>query len=896
MTSAKSLETQGDILRLVQQTFQSRENSTRLETRIDEILANQEGWGSMLVQLLAMLSSTGKASNSGSTRNDLISAVESTQMGIDPESIEISDGRRTVLEKKFISRLDYDGMHDRELHVEEAHAATFHWIFENPQGRAHTWDDYAQWLRSEDRLYWITGKAGAGKSTLMKFISLELPTPTAESSSGPIARGSQRRCTPYLLEWAKEQQLIVATYYFWAGTRDPRKLQTSQNGLYRTLLRQILQASPQAIPHIFPDRWETLCLFNEDRRSLRTTDLRDMLTRAINYVASRAKLCLFIDGLDELDGKTEDLQELVKWLIARTETAPIKICVASRPWPVFENALEEKPNLLLEDLTYDDVKGYVTSTFLADHDFVSLRAKEATFADQLVEDIVLKASGVFLWVNLVCRSLLNGIMGGDRISDLMHRLRELPPELENLYDRILDDLESRYKHHAAQYFFLMLACVRTPDPLLFAFADDIDDEPDLPIRMLDASLPEDDVQHRTKEIRKRLNSRCKGLISVTKPKPSFGAPTILQKASVQYLHRSVKDYMEQESSQRKLHAMLHAAFDPHARLCSASLAMWKVRSRVSLQESRVENSTLSGHVIDSSEKVLDVFLNASQVASSNTSQMMRILEALEQTMSNDEEAFANLTSVLLSRFKDTFPSRPYMGCFGNTFLSLAIKCGVSEFVVQRLDQGCLIKAAKPLAPRRIVQSLRQDSSNAALARRSRWKRVFRMGAEATTTSAKAGGGRSNVTTWPLILDALFSGCYPNLALVSLLLRNGADPNGTTSSGITVFMEVLACAIACGLDPTERSTDALGVWEAIIQQMLQHGASMETRTIDRALRLAAADYGAKPEVHRLTINGLQEVFRAMRWPSTGSRSRPTLWDAQAFGTVNANRHGHYRSWR
>lgn len=111
------------------------------------------------------------------------------------------------------------------------------------------------WLKSDDQLYWITGKMGSGKSTLMKYISRELP------ASGTA--GVKRRCTPHLLRWAKEKSLFIATYYFWAGSNDKTTLQTSTEGLYRTILTQILQAYAKAAPRVSPRRWEDLCLFTK---------------------------------------------------------------------------------------------------------------------------------------------------------------------------------------------------------------------------------------------------------------------------------------------------------------------------------------------------------------------------------------------------------------------------------------------------------------------------------------------------------------------------------------------------------------------------------------------------------------------------------------------------------
>lgn len=131
-----------------------------------------------------------------------------------------------------------------------------------------------------------------------------------------------------------------------------------------------------------------------------------MLQRTLSELTSTAAVCLFIDGLDEFVGKHDDLLLFLKHLVDKT---PVKMCVASRPWEVFEDAFQNKPSLRLEDLTYPDIKSFVTSRFQSDDNFLQLERREAEFAGQLVEEVVRKASGVFLWVRLVVSSLLDGM-------------------------------------------------------------------------------------------------------------------------------------------------------------------------------------------------------------------------------------------------------------------------------------------------------------------------------------------------------------------------------------------------------------------------------------------------------------------------------------------------------
>jgi hypothetical protein len=89
--------------------------------------------------------------------------------------------------------------------------------------------------------------------------------------------------------------------------------------------------------------------------------------------------------------------------------------------------------LILQDLTYRDIEMYV-SDMLGEHQrMLELKKEDPEGAPQLVTEIVDRASGVFLWVKLVVRSLLDGLSNYDRVSDLQERLWILPVDLEDLY-------------------------------------------------------------------------------------------------------------------------------------------------------------------------------------------------------------------------------------------------------------------------------------------------------------------------------------------------------------------------------------------------------------------------------------------------------------------------------
>jgi len=116
-------------------------------------------------------------------RTDLINVIhEKYKTDINYDATEFSQPnitkyglqeRADVFARHILRCLNYKEMLDRHDRITDRHRETFEWIFyENtPEHIADvSWDSFSQWLKNPSQLYWITGKAGAGKSTLMKFL------------------------------------------------------------------------------------------------------------------------------------------------------------------------------------------------------------------------------------------------------------------------------------------------------------------------------------------------------------------------------------------------------------------------------------------------------------------------------------------------------------------------------------------------------------------------------------------------------------------------------------------------------------------------------------------------------------------------------------------------------
>ncbi|KAK0741450.1 hypothetical protein B0T18DRAFT_231134 [Schizothecium vesticola] len=432
-----------------------------------------------------------------STHNDAMVVPE-------PRQFQLPPARKAKLQANFTHCFNFQEREFRESAISSPYDSTFLWLFqENTEDSARKNTGFRQWLASPSGgLYWITGKPGAGKSTLMKYIS-------DFRCNGEGAK----LCRRFLAEGAGSSKIATASFYIWASGAE---IQASQTALFRTLLFELLRdplrdpTRPDLISRIAPAIWESACLLGTlFPRYWAEGELRDLLFRTIEELSQDdTKVCLFIDGLDEFGG---DPQTIISFVNKILQLPNVKLCVSSRPWVPFECAFSRAPSLRIQDLTFLDIEHYVTSRFDKCEDFSRLMKRESGYAAKLIDQVVEKSSGVFLWVRIVVDSLITGLSNHDTVLDLERRLDALPPELDDLYDKILDDIDPFYSARASQYFQLLLANDGSAEALLLSFADE---EKGFCLTLPSAIMSRDEHSTRLQTLGRRLSSSCKGLLEI----------------------------------------------------------------------------------------------------------------------------------------------------------------------------------------------------------------------------------------------------------------------------------------------------------------------------------------------------------------------------------------------
>jgi hypothetical protein len=180
--------------------------------------------------------------------------------------------------RRIQNSLDFPKNMDRYDIIKPAHQKTFDWILQDSSGVQQPWPNLDEWLRTtKTDVYWVSGKAGSGKSTLMKYLRKDV------------------RLKQALVAWAGDIPLIITSFYFW---NPGDSIQKSQEGLFRTLILQVLEEMPALGRVLFPERykqgnnWTEFPTFHQLRRAFE---------RLTTQSSIPVKIALIVDGLDEFE-------------------------------------------------------------------------------------------------------------------------------------------------------------------------------------------------------------------------------------------------------------------------------------------------------------------------------------------------------------------------------------------------------------------------------------------------------------------------------------------------------------------------------------------------------------------------------------------------------------------
>ena len=396
-------------------------------------------------------------------------------------------------QKLLLDSLIFDEIESRYDTIKPALSQTFVWF---PQsGNYQAWQDPEEYT-SHHGFLWISGKPGAGKSTMMKFLFAQMQK---ASASNP-------------------DSAVVAFFFNARGV----ELEKSTEGMYRSLLFHILK--------VFPD---LACVlgFRAQQESITWTlpKLQKAFRTVIENLGHRRLTC-FIDALDECDevqikGMVEILEDLGN--VAFQNATQFYACLSSRHYPHVQ--IQPCLRTVLEQQAGHsrDIEAYVHS---------KLHSKTSGAAVNEVAGIILsKAAGVFIWVVLVVETLRDAFSRGDVLL-IKRQVHELPSELSKLFATIISrDAVGMDRFLLCVQWILFAERPLTREEFFFALHSGINPEPE--------TLMAWDPNYVTKDhMELFVLSSSKGLAELTKA----SIPT------VQFIHESVRDFFLKDAGAEKL--------------------------------------------------------------------------------------------------------------------------------------------------------------------------------------------------------------------------------------------------------------------------------------------------------------------------------------------------------
>lgn len=286
-------------------------------------------------------------------------------------------------EAPAFKRMDY-----RRADITPAYAETCQWIFR--ESAFLRWRD-PTYGKTNHGFFWIKGKPGSGKSTIMRLVleHLQKETPTS----------------------------TIVSFFFNARGH---ALERTAKGCYRSLLYQLLISvttlrTSIALPTCFAkgQTWERAVV-------------QEILRQAIRALPGE-RTVLLIDALDECNEiEVPDIVDFVDDLTQNMRT--FHACFASRHYPSVTLRFGEE--LVLEDSDSHtlDITRYIECR-------LHVRRESARAA--LAERLMRKSQGVFIWVVLAIRSINEQYDRGEDDAQLLASFSTVPSALEALISMIL---------------------------------------------------------------------------------------------------------------------------------------------------------------------------------------------------------------------------------------------------------------------------------------------------------------------------------------------------------------------------------------------------------------------------------------------------------------------------
>lgn len=309
-------------------------------------------------------------------------------------SVSAAEPVRGAGRESLMESLEFEEMDVRFIGVHSHLVGTCEWLSETPE--------YRRWLdpdlmSTHHGFSWIKGKAGTGKSTLLKHASTH----------------AEAQCS------ARQH---VLNFFFHARGGS---FETSTDGLFRSLLHQLLEKVPKVYDSLNKRRLRLVA-----RQGWSSALLEDTFREAVLSLDQDQVTC-FIDAMDEC--RHNDIEHIIQYfdnigdaLVARGKF--FYFCLSSRHYPNLRSSKSVEIVLESQFGHDEDIRQYIQHRLLIDSNGLKLN---------LAQMIGVKACGVFLWVVLVV-ALVNQDDRNGNATEIYQRLDQIPTRLSDLFNELIE--------------------------------------------------------------------------------------------------------------------------------------------------------------------------------------------------------------------------------------------------------------------------------------------------------------------------------------------------------------------------------------------------------------------------------------------------------------------------
>ncbi|KAL1622784.1 hypothetical protein SLS54_004804 [Diplodia seriata] len=407
-------------------------------------------------------------SDTSVTVTDKTGKLYDLQLTLKPDVVTLTEKQKACLQQLSFPHQNY-----READIELAEGSC-DWIIHH--------DSFRAWPEAPRKLLWVCGPSGAGKSTVMKRITQHLRS---------------------------EDDRLVLSYFF---DGRPSFIHNSREGCYRHLLAQMLPHESR-----YTTELERMCKRLSDAQVVKDSSnsmadfLRVHYFGSLPSIAKRIPVTLVIDGLEEAGA-----MDMVKDFLATTHGSKLDVRLCISCYDPGRWASNDDARVDVELHNRDDIRNLVYQRMRR---FGEQEEQEEMKLEQRIEK---KAAGSLQWARVVADEMARLKRAGLEPPALEKRLENIPDDLPQLYQVLMEDVDAE-ENSIVQQLFQWLCFAKRP-----LSTAELQDSCDPLGRILDAPY--------------RIEESSRGLIEVKKrcEQPPDDA---LEQKKIQFVHHSIPYYL-----------------------------------------------------------------------------------------------------------------------------------------------------------------------------------------------------------------------------------------------------------------------------------------------------------------------------------------------------------------